>query len=155
MHRRTIVAICVAFCAIAVGAGWVVAGMSTSPSGVSSAQTPGTPSTATPLKPTPARTSTPTTGSATATSPPTTASGTTSTPAAAPTDAPAATPTAEASAATPAADLGYIEYTIQKGDLLNNIAKQYNVTTKDILAINQIANPDSLVVGDVIRIPKK
>jgi LysM repeat protein len=43
---------------------------------------------------------------------------------------------------------------VQKGDLLNNIAKKYNVTTKDILAINQISNADSLTVGQVLRIPK-
>ena len=48
----------------------------------------------------------------------------------------------------------YIEYTVQKGDLLNSIAKRYNVTAKDILAINQISNADSLTVGQVIRIPK-
>ena len=44
--------------------------------------------------------------------------------------------------------------TVQKGDLLNSIAKKYNVTTKDILAINKISNADSLTVGQVLRIPK-
>jgi len=37
---------------------------------------------------------------------------------------------------------------------LNDIAKKYNVTTKEILAINRISNADSLTVGQVIRIPK-
>jgi len=55
---------------------------------------------------------------------------------------------------TPDNAAAYIEYTVQKGDLLNNIAKKYNVTTKDILAINEISNADSLTVGQVLRIPK-
>lgn len=157
MHRNTIIGICVAFCVIAVGAGWIVAGTSTAPVGVANALTPAALSTATPLKPTIARTSPPTTSSPTDTTAPTAASAATSLPTAAPTAALETAPTA-AQAPTPtspAADPGYIEYTIQKGDLLNSIAKEHNVTAKDILAINQIANPDSLVVGEVIRIPKK
>jgi LysM repeat protein len=56
--------------------------------------------------------------------------------------------------ATPAtSDLGYIEYTVQSGDILTVIARRHNVTVEQILAINQIPNPDSLVVASVIRIP--
>ena len=76
------------------------------------------------------------------------------------TSAPEATAeaTAEATsapAATAEATGGFAEYTVQRGDILQAIAKQYGVTVKDIIANNQIANPDSLRVGQVLRIPKK
>jgi LysM repeat protein len=70
----------------------------------------------------------------------------------APTEAPTAAPT-EAPAPTAAAD--YVEYTVQRGDSLKSIAQKYGVTIRDIIAINQIPNPDSLTVGSVLRIPKK
>jgi LysM repeat protein len=69
------------------------------------------------------------------------------------TDAPRPTATAAPAPVTNAP--AYVEYTIQKGDILYTIAKKYNVTIEDILAINQIARPESLSVGQVIRIPKK
>ncbi len=47
-----------------------------------------------------------------------------------------------------------IEYTVQKGDTLKSIAEAHGVTIRDILALNQIENPDSLNVGTVLRIPK-
>ena len=50
---------------------------------------------------------------------------------------------------------GYIEYTVQRGDILKAIAQKYGVTVEEILAINQIPNPDSLNVASVISIPKK
>jgi LysM repeat protein len=50
---------------------------------------------------------------------------------------------------------GYVEYIVQKGDILKVIAQKYGVTIEDILVINQIPNPDSLNVGAIIRIPKK
>ena len=43
---------------------------------------------------------------------------------------------------------------MQKGDILKNLAQAYGVTIKQILAINTIENPDSLTIGEVIRIPK-
>jgi LysM repeat protein len=49
----------------------------------------------------------------------------------------------------------YVEYTVQKGDILKAIAQKYGVTVEEILAINRIPNPDSLIVASVIRIPKK
>jgi HlyD family secretion protein len=69
--------------------------------------------------------------------------------AAPPTTAPAAVSTPTASAAD------YIEYTVQKDDLLSIIAQQHGVSVKEILEINQIANPDSLQIGQIIRIPRK
>jgi LysM repeat protein len=56
--------------------------------------------------------------------------------------------------ATAPPEVGYIEYTIQKGDTLKTIAETHSVTIRAILSINQIPDPDSLVVGTVIRVPK-
>jgi len=78
-----------------------------------------------------------------------------------PTQAPAA-PTelplvATAAPTTPEATVlaSYSEYTVQKGDILYNLALKFDVTVEDIVAINDIPNPKSLTVGQVIRIPKK
>ena len=74
-----------------------------------------------------------------------------------PTAAPEAPPLPTAAPTEPpvAAEPGYIEYTVQKGDILYTIAQEHGVTIEEILAINQIPNPESLTVGEVIRIPKK
>lgn len=76
-----------------------------------------------------------------------------------PTSAPAATaePTAPPATDTPVptAAAEYVEYTVQRGDSLKIIAQRYGVTIRDIIAVNQIPNPDSLTVGSVLRIPKK
>jgi len=69
-----------------------------------------------------------------------------------PTATPAPTP---APAAAPAKRTTYSEYTVKKGDILFNLAKAHGVTVAEILSINTIKNPDSLMVGEVIRIPKK
>jgi LysM repeat protein len=66
---------------------------------------------------------------------------------------PTAPPATEVPAPTAAAD--YVEYTVQRGDSLKIIAGKYGVTIRDIIAVNQIPNPDSLTVGSVLRIPKK
>jgi LysM repeat protein len=71
----------------------------------------------------------------------------TATPAASPTTASSPTATAEASGGE------FIEYTVQPGDTLNGIARRYNTTPEAILAVNEIANPESLTVGAVLRIP--
>jgi LysM repeat protein len=55
-------------------------------------------------------------------------------------------PSATASVAT-------IEYTVQEGDLLYNLALRYNTTVEEIAALNPRINPDSLVIGDLLRIP--
>ena len=67
--------------------------------------------------------------------------------------APTAAPPTEMPAPTAAPD--YVEYTVQRGDSLKSIAAKYGVTIRDIIAVNQIPNPDSLTVGSVLRIPKK
>lgn len=63
-------------------------------------------------------------------------------------------PTAAAQpTAPPAATPATIEYTIVRGDILWTIARDHGVRVADILAINTIENPNSLRVGQVIRIP--
>jgi LysM repeat protein len=166
LHRNTLIAVCAIFCAVAVGAGLFVAklskqsGLITQQAGIDTTSLPTTIAGAEPTAiadlPTAASASVPTIAPIAVLDPadPTAVSqlGSTSAPAAtatlAATSAPTATvaPTGNASA--------YIEYTVQKGDLLNSIAKKYNVTTKDILALNQISNADSLTVGQILRIPK-
>lgn len=88
-----------------------------------------------------------------------TASAATTTPI--PTQAPAEPtelpPTATAAPIAPEATVlaSYSEYTIQKGDILYTLALKFDVTVDEIVAINDIPNPQSLSVGQVIRIPKK
>ena len=74
------------------------------------------------------------------------------TPPPAATDIPTPPPAPEATAV---AEPGYIEYTVQKGDILYTLAQRFGVTIEDILAVNSIPNPESLRVGEVIRIPIK
>lgn len=134
MQRRMIVLVCVLFGVVAAAAGYIVTGMSAQTGPVISAGI-----------------AAPTSLQATPTNP-------TAAPAAEATSAPTAEATAEATSApeaTAEATGGFAEYTVQRGDILQAIAKQYGVTVKDIIANNQIANPDSLRVGQVLRIPKK
>jgi LysM repeat protein len=44
-------------------------------------------------------------------------------------------------------------YTVQPGDELKEIAATYHVTVWQIIDANSIPNPDSLKVGQVLRIP--
>lgn len=163
MHRNSIIALCAAFCAVAIVAGWIVAGMSSSGGPVTAAG------------PTPAVAPTLSTGSGTGTGQgdtptepapsPATPSATESAPAptspaepASPEPAPALEPTLEPPTAAPvagAAQPAFVEYTVRKGDLLYTIAVAHNVTMEEILAINEIPNPESLTVGQVLRIPRK
>jgi LysM repeat protein len=154
LHRNTLIVICTIFCAVAVGAGLFVANMSRQSALI--AQQPGTSATSLPTAvagaeptlipdlPTAAREPVPTNAPIAVLDP----ADPTATSQPEPTSPPAATtePIDETAA--------YIEYTVQKGDLLNDIAKKHNVNTKDILAINEISNADSLTVGQVLRIPK-
>jgi LysM repeat protein len=74
-----------------------------------------------------------------------------------PTDAPATTsePTDAPESAATAVASEYIEYTIKDGDILYRLARDYEVTVEEIMALNDITNPESLVVGEVIRIPRR
>ena len=59
-----------------------------------------------------------------------------------PTAAPTATPTP-----TP------VIYTVQPGDVLSAIADRFGVLVEDIVAANDIADPDILAVGEELQIP--
>ncbi len=76
-----------------------------------------------------------------------------------PTPEPTATPE---EAATPAVDLGLREHTISEGDTLFSIALLYLPRGKDLLtfaeeiaALNELADANSIVLGQVIRIPSE
>jgi LysM repeat protein len=55
----------------------------------------------------------------------------------------------------PTGDVTYVEYVVQRGDLLVTIAQRFGVSVEDILAINDIRNPSSLTVGQTLRIPRR
>lgn len=170
MQRLMTIGVYTTICIVAVGIGLFVASFfasnSSLPGGVATpgvtevgqAATPAAPSTVAPTaapEPSSAPSSTTATAAPTATAPATAAPTATAAPAtAAPTSAPAtAAPTTAPTTAPATPD--YIEYTIQPGDILYRIAVEYDVTIEEILAINEIPNPASLIVGDVIRIPRK
>jgi LysM repeat protein len=48
---------------------------------------------------------------------------------------------------------GAIKYTVQAGDLMSTIAKQFGVSTAAIVKANQLPDADHLVVGQVLEIP--
>lgn len=70
------------------------------------------------------------------------------------TSAPTVVAQAAATAAVAPSTPAYIEYTVQKGDILARIAMQHNVSVEAIVQANNIQNPNSLTVGDVLRIPQ-
>ena len=71
-----------------------------------------------------------------------------------PTLAPAPTPTpAPAVAAATPTRAAEQTYTVQKGDELKNIAAAYSVNIFKLIDANDIPDPDSLRVGQVLRIP--
>jgi len=152
MVRLKILGIAVAFCVVALGAGMIVGRLfSVGALSTNSA-------TAQPIQ---ARKSPEPTGvagvsQATIVAPTQLPASSTGTPAS-PANTPAPTLAAPSATAvpTPTLEIAYIEYTVQKGDILYTLAERYNVTIEDILAINEIPNPKSLSVGQVIRIPKK
>lgn len=68
-----------------------------------------------------------------------------------PAGSPAAATTGPGQADSAAPDFVY--YTVQQGDTLSTIAEEFGVTVEDILAANDLENPDALSVGDVLGIP--
>lgn len=66
------------------------------------------------------------------------------------TETPAPTPTTPP--ATNAA--GYIEYTVKTGDTLSGIANDNGMTSSELASYNNITNPESLKIGQVLKIPK-
>jgi LysM repeat protein len=70
--------------------------------------------------------------------------------------------TLEAATATPAeaekteteeAQTGFVEYTVQPGDWIFKIARDYGVDPQAIIDANDLASPNSLEVGMVLQIP--
>ena len=49
--------------------------------------------------------------------------------------------------------LQMLSYRVKEGDILGNLAVQYDVSVADIMAVNGLTNPDSLYVGQIIYIP--
>ena len=47
----------------------------------------------------------------------------------------------------------YVTHTIRSGDTLSKIAKKYNVTTRQIRAVNKIGSPRRLKPGRALKIP--
>ncbi|NOZ06503.1 MAG: LysM peptidoglycan-binding domain-containing protein [Chloroflexi bacterium] len=74
---------------------------------------------------------------------------------AAPTAAlPAPTEVPSAASGTGSATGGQVSsYTVQEGDTVYSIARRFNTTPEAIAQFNNLANPDSLVVGQTLQIP--
>ena len=49
---------------------------------------------------------------------------------------------------------GLETYTVQSGDTLYSVARQFEVNVTDIIAVNSISNPDNIPVGTVLTIPE-
>jgi len=68
-------------------------------------------------------------------------------------ETPSSDGTADASGAT-ATPLGQeIEYTVQAGDWIFKIAREFKVDPQDIIDLNDLVNPSQLTVGMVLKIP--
>jgi len=71
-----------------------------------------------------------------------------------PTPVPTATPTPTATATpTPTATPLPVTYTVQAGDTLSKMAKDYGVSVEALVAANNIENPNVIPVGLVLIIP--
>jgi LysM repeat protein len=63
-------------------------------------------------------------------------------------------PTVEiAPTAAPTAATGTQEYTVQAGDSLSAIAAQFGVTVDALIQANNITDPNTILVGQVLTIP--
>ncbi len=54
---------------------------------------------------------------------------------------------------TERADGEEVSYTIKRGDTLSGIASKFGTSVKKLTAYNGIADPDNIVVGNIIKIP--
>ena len=64
--------------------------------------------------------------------------------------------TTEASSSSGTTDSDYIIYTVQYGDTIWDIVKKFpEVTTTDVLALNNITDPGRLYIGQKLKIKKK
>jgi LysM repeat protein/tetratricopeptide (TPR) repeat protein len=67
--------------------------------------------------------------------------------------APVLTPTSTRAVATPTPVTGVVTYTVQAGDTLGQIAKEFGVTVEAIVEANDIEDPSLIQVGQVLVIP--
>ncbi|MGD8732326.1 MAG: LysM peptidoglycan-binding domain-containing protein [Anaerolineales bacterium] len=68
-------------------------------------------------------------------------------------EAATATPSDAEETATEEAQTGSVEYTVQPGDWIFKIAREYGIDPQEIIDANDLASPNSLEVGMVIQIP--
>ena len=64
---------------------------------------------------------------------------------------PPASPTAEIDAGSPTPSS--MEYQVQEGDTLGTIAGEFGISLYDILAINDLQDPNNLYIGQIILVP--
>ena len=63
-------------------------------------------------------------------------------------------PAAASSSTTTTRAIGtLLRYTINPGDTLSSVARQFGVTLDDLIAVNNIANPDAIRAGEELIIP--
>lgn len=96
-------------------------------------------------------TATPATGTATGTGTPEGGSGPDGEATASPTPTATATPTPTP---TPTPEPEGTTYTVESGDTLTGIARQFDSTADEIQRANNISDPTSIQVGDVLTIPR-
>ncbi len=48
-----------------------------------------------------------------------------------------------------------VRYRIRRGETLTEIAARYNLTVEELAALNEIDNPNSVQVGQEIRVPRR
>jgi len=66
---------------------------------------------------------------------------------------PARADQAETATSVPDDYEGMVEYRVVSGDTLYGIAIRYNTAVEAIVQANQLANPDDIAVGDILKIP--
>ena len=50
-------------------------------------------------------------------------------------------------------DTSHRLYIVKRGNTLTQIAREFNVTIQEIVELNDIANPNLIFVGEILRIP--
>jgi len=71
------------------------------------------------------------------------------------TDSPTASPTRPTPTKTPTPAPTPIAYVVQAGDSLDGISRKFSVSTDAIMRANHMSDPDSLVEGQKLLIPRK
>ena len=66
---------------------------------------------------------------------------------------PISSPTPDAPHGQPTLRSDYIEYAVQPSDILTSIADRFGVSLEELIAANNIIDPNSLEVGQILQIP--